>query len=222
MSDYQIVRLDDVEDWLGDYPGEMRGITYPIGAEQVALWSSAPAFVQLARDYHRRLWIPASRAEARFVELESPPTAVLSVVSGRESVPFQRLKEVAKLGMRASGVREFHLNLPELIDVIALQLGREIAKEIEGQTPPEVAASLARYYATHTMGQLRVVRERPLTVQVTGCFACTQDSPEIGRVLCPQLLRAVFESRLGERWEVSKPDPTKHATRGCQFTATAA
>jgi mannose-6-phosphate isomerase-like protein (cupin superfamily) len=37
LSDYQIVSLDDVPDWLGDYPGEMRGITYPIGAEQVAL-----------------------------------------------------------------------------------------------------------------------------------------------------------------------------------------
>ena len=37
MSDYQIVRLEDVPDWLGDYPGEMRGITYSIGAEQVAL-----------------------------------------------------------------------------------------------------------------------------------------------------------------------------------------
>ena len=37
MSDYQIVSLEDVEDWLGDYPGEMRGITYAIGAEQVAL-----------------------------------------------------------------------------------------------------------------------------------------------------------------------------------------
>ena len=37
MSDYQIVTLDEVEDWLGDYPGEMRGITYAIGAEQVAL-----------------------------------------------------------------------------------------------------------------------------------------------------------------------------------------
>jgi quercetin dioxygenase-like cupin family protein len=37
MSDYQTVRLEDVDDWLGDYPGEMRGITYPIGAEQVAL-----------------------------------------------------------------------------------------------------------------------------------------------------------------------------------------
>lgn len=37
MADYQIVSLEDVDDWLGDYPGEMRGITYPVGAEQVAL-----------------------------------------------------------------------------------------------------------------------------------------------------------------------------------------
>jgi mannose-6-phosphate isomerase-like protein (cupin superfamily) len=37
MAEYQIVRLEDVDDWLGDYPGELRGITYAIGAEQVAL-----------------------------------------------------------------------------------------------------------------------------------------------------------------------------------------
>jgi mannose-6-phosphate isomerase-like protein (cupin superfamily) len=37
MAEYQIVSLEDVDDWLGDYPGEMRGITYAIGAEQVAL-----------------------------------------------------------------------------------------------------------------------------------------------------------------------------------------
>jgi mannose-6-phosphate isomerase-like protein (cupin superfamily) len=37
MSDYQVVKVEDVEDWLGDYPGEMRGITYAIGAEQVAI-----------------------------------------------------------------------------------------------------------------------------------------------------------------------------------------
>jgi mannose-6-phosphate isomerase-like protein (cupin superfamily) len=37
MADYQIVSLEDVDDWLGDYPGEMRGITYAIGAEQAAL-----------------------------------------------------------------------------------------------------------------------------------------------------------------------------------------
>ncbi|MDX6425483.1 MAG: hypothetical protein QOD52_888 [Gaiellaceae bacterium] len=37
MADYQIVQLEDVDDWLGDYPGEMRGITYAVGAEQVAL-----------------------------------------------------------------------------------------------------------------------------------------------------------------------------------------
>jgi len=37
MSDYQVVKLDEVEDWLGDYPGVMHGITYAIGAEQVAI-----------------------------------------------------------------------------------------------------------------------------------------------------------------------------------------
>ena len=37
MSEYQIVKLEEVDDWLGDYPGEMRGITYAIGAEQAAL-----------------------------------------------------------------------------------------------------------------------------------------------------------------------------------------
>jgi len=37
LGDYQIVKLDDVDDWLGEYPGEMRGITYAIGAEEVAL-----------------------------------------------------------------------------------------------------------------------------------------------------------------------------------------
>jgi mannose-6-phosphate isomerase-like protein (cupin superfamily) len=37
VSEYQTVKLADVEDWLGDYPGEMHGITYAIGAEQAAL-----------------------------------------------------------------------------------------------------------------------------------------------------------------------------------------
>src|SRR5207247_2552364 len=37
MADYKMVTLDEVDDWLGDYPGEMRGITYAIGAEQVAI-----------------------------------------------------------------------------------------------------------------------------------------------------------------------------------------
>jgi sugar-specific transcriptional regulator TrmB len=192
------------------------------GEEQVALWSSAPMFIQLARDYHRRLWTPSERAEARFVELENPPTAVLPVVQGKEAVPFQRLKEITKLGMRASGVREFQLDLPELIETIARQLGREIADKVDGSTPDTVTKSLSAYYETHTMGHLTVVRDRPLTLQVRGCFACTSDSPEIGRVMCPQLFRTVLETRLGHRWDVSKPDPTKHATRGCVFTATPA
>jgi quercetin dioxygenase-like cupin family protein len=34
---YTVTRLEDVEDVLGDYPGEMRMLTAGLGAEQVAL-----------------------------------------------------------------------------------------------------------------------------------------------------------------------------------------
>lgn len=36
MADYTITRLEDVDDILGDYPGEMRMMTSTLGAEQVA------------------------------------------------------------------------------------------------------------------------------------------------------------------------------------------
>ena len=37
MADYTIVRLEDVDDVLGDYPGELRLFTAELEAEQVAL-----------------------------------------------------------------------------------------------------------------------------------------------------------------------------------------
>ena len=37
MAGYAIRSLEDIPDVLGDYPGEMRLVTYSIGAEQVAL-----------------------------------------------------------------------------------------------------------------------------------------------------------------------------------------
>ncbi len=53
------------------------------GEEQVALWSSATMFIQLARDYHRRMWAPGERAESRFVELGAASAAVLRGVLGK-------------------------------------------------------------------------------------------------------------------------------------------
>jgi len=44
VADYTIKPLHEVNDVLGDYPGEMRPATYEIDAEQVALtWRRMPA-----------------------------------------------------------------------------------------------------------------------------------------------------------------------------------
>jgi mannose-6-phosphate isomerase-like protein (cupin superfamily) len=43
MTDYVIKRLEDAPDVLGDYPGEMRMMTYELGAEKAAFtWRRMP------------------------------------------------------------------------------------------------------------------------------------------------------------------------------------
>ncbi|GEM_PF-446128 len=192
----------------------------PTGESQVALWSTAPEFIVRTRQYHQRLWGRGTPAEQRIVELESPAAASLPVMQGHLAEPFQRLREITELGMRATGVREVRFDLPEMIETVARQLGSTIATRVEGGSPEQVARSLVEYYSAHALGQLEISRQQPLTLRVTQCFACTPQSPEIGRVLCPRMLRSVLETRLGSGWEVSRPDPRRHASKGCLFTLT--
>src|SRR5436190_21321705 len=43
MADYVIKRLEEAPDVLGDYPGEMRMMTYELGAEKAAfMWRRMP------------------------------------------------------------------------------------------------------------------------------------------------------------------------------------
>lgn len=188
------------------------------GEDQIALWSSAPTVLGLTRSYHRRIWSHSVPFAQRLVELDGPaPAASLPVVPGQAEATFHRLREITELGMRATGLAKVQFDLPELIQTLALQLGREVSGQITGQTPAEVARSLREYYGTHAMGELEVVRDGPLTLRVTGCYACTPQWPEIGRVLCPRVLQSVFENRLGAGCTVSAPDPRHHATKGCVF-----
>lgn len=191
-------------------------------AHQIALWSSAPSFLRLAKDYHQRLWSKSSKVERRLVELEAPVSAGLPVVQGRESESFDRLRDVTSLGMRVAGVSEMTLDVSELIGTIGRQVGREVGRSLEGETPAEVAHSLQTYYDAHAMGRLTMVKERPLVLRVNGCFGCVSQSPEVGRILCPELIKSALETRLGNGYDVSKPDPRRHAQRGCVFSVTAA
>jgi sugar-specific transcriptional regulator TrmB/predicted hydrocarbon binding protein len=189
------------------------------GDAQLLLSTCDPHFAALAREYHQQLWAHAVPVTERLVELESPPRAVLPVGRGQMNETFQRLREITELGMAATGMQEVSIDLPDLIQAVAAQLGHEIGDAIEGRTPEEVVRALSEYYARHSRGRMAVVRERPLTVKVTNCFAC-RNTPEIGRVLCPALIGAALERRLGGHWDVSKPDPARHAVRGCVFALT--
>ena len=192
------------------------------GEDQVALWTSSPSVLQLARGYHHRLWSRALPFERRLLELEHPSNAVLPVVRGKESEPFSRLREITQLGMRASGLTNLDLDLPEMIRAVGRQMGLEVAAGLTGSDAESVTRSLSEHYSRRAPGRLEVLRGQPLTMRITQCFACTPQGTEIGRVLCPKLLETVLEQRIGTGWSVSTPDPRRHATRGCLFVATPA
>ncbi|MGA7924334.1 MAG: helix-turn-helix domain-containing protein [Thermoplasmata archaeon] len=187
------------------------------GDGPIAVWSTAPAFVRHAREYHQRLWTRGQRADARIVELETPLKPVLHLTKGGAAEPSQQLRDIARLGLVATGLDRVELALPEVIEVVGRQLGRQLATRIEGDTAKAVTLALAEYYREHGRTRMAIVRDKPLTVRVTQCFACTAESPEVGRVLCPQVLRSLLEARLGSAWAVSKPDPRRHAQNGCVF-----
>jgi sugar-specific transcriptional regulator TrmB len=192
----------------------------PEGEDQILISTSDPHFVQLTREYHQRLWGHSVPATERIVEIESPLRATLPLSRGGMDDGFARLKEIAELGMTATGMDEVSMNLPDLIEAFAEQIGQQIGETIEGRTPREIASALAEFYGRRSGAKLQAVRDRPLTLKVTECFAC-KNSPEIGRVLCPKILQSVFTRRLGGAWDVTKPDPRRHATRGCLFSVTA-
>ena len=55
MADYTIIKREDADDVLGDYPGEMRMLTGPLGAEQVALtWRRMPQHTGSKGSYGHR------------------------------------------------------------------------------------------------------------------------------------------------------------------------
>jgi mannose-6-phosphate isomerase-like protein (cupin superfamily) len=84
MTEYQIVHLDDVDDWLGDYPGEMRGVTYAIGAEQVALT-------------HRRM-PQHTGSKGSYGHRHKTQEELYFVLSGR--LQFKLNDEIAEVGAR--------------------------------------------------------------------------------------------------------------------------
>ena len=87
MADYTIVRLEDVDDVLGDYPGEMRLITAELEAEQVAFtYRRMPQFTGGKGSYGHR---------------HKTQEEVYFVASGK--LQFKLGDEVLELGRRIGG-----------------------------------------------------------------------------------------------------------------------
>lgn len=182
----------------------------------VTVWTTDEEFLALVRVQFQGLWNHCAPSEHRIVELEERGTASLPVRLGREVESFNRLREITQLGMRVGGLQELPFDLPEFIDTVARQVGREIASELDGERPLEVARSLQEYYRSHNV-RFDILQPDPLLIRADGCIACDGASPEVGRLLCPAILRTIFEARTGGQWEVARPSVRPRSPRGHVF-----
>jgi sugar-specific transcriptional regulator TrmB len=186
------------------------------GDKLVTVWTTDPEFLNLVRVQFQGLWNHCAPSEHRIVELEEGGAAALPVKLGREIESFNRLREITQLGMQVSGLKELPFDVPEFIDTVARQVGRRIAAELDGDRPLEVARSLQEYYRTHGQ-RFEILQADPLLIRADGCIACDGASPEVGRLLCPAILRTIFETRTGGQWEVARPQIRKRSQQAHVF-----
>jgi HTH-type transcriptional regulator, sugar sensing transcriptional regulator len=182
----------------------------------VTVWTTDDEFLNLVRVQFQSLWNHCTPSEHRIVELEDGSATSLPVRLGRESESFNRLREITQLGMQVGGMQELPFDLPEFIETVAKQVGREIATQLEGERPVEVARSLQEYYRSHNV-RFDILQPDPLLIRTDGCIACDGASPEVGRLLCPAILRTIFETRTGGQWEVARPPARQGSRRGHIF-----
>jgi HTH-type transcriptional regulator, sugar sensing transcriptional regulator len=183
----------------------------------VTVWTTDDEFLNLVRVQYQALWNHCTPSEQRIVELEEGGAASLPVRLGREVESFNRLREITQLGMQVGALQELPFDVPEFIDTVARQVGREIASELEGERPLEIAKSLQEYFRAKGV-RFDILEPEPLVIRTDGCIACDGGSPEVGRLLCPAILRTIFETRTGGKWEVGRPPARKRNPRGHTFS----
>ena len=82
MGDYTVIERTDADDMMGEYPGEMRMLTFPLATEQVAItWRHMP---------------PDSGGKGSYGHSHTTQEEVIYVISGR--LQFKLGDDVVELG----------------------------------------------------------------------------------------------------------------------------
>ena len=112
MSNYTVISREDADDVLGDYPGEMRMLTGPLGSEQVAIsWRRMPA---------------GSGGRGSYGHFHKTQEEILYVISGRLQAKLD--DDVIELGpgqvvrIAPQCVRSVHNDGPEDVEIVLVSV----------------------------------------------------------------------------------------------------
>ena len=96
----------------------------------------------------------------------------------------------------------FGLPPEDVIQTLAVKIGREISKEMVSKNLEDLLDEISRFWEENNLGQLQVLKSDSITIVVKGCYKCQFMGEEAAASICSfgqAIIQTVIDSTLGRR-----------------------
>jgi sugar-specific transcriptional regulator TrmB len=96
-----------------------------------------------------------------------------------------------------------------VFDSLAGTIAAELAVDFKSTTPVALVNELSAYWEDNALGELKVVKKKPLTVKVSQIFKCGAEDPKKPHIFCEftkSLLDGIFSNKLKGEAGIKKHD----------------
>lgn len=100
------------------------------------------------------------------------------------------------------------------------ELGHVVSKSMRSNDVEGVLSELSASWGANNLGEMQIVSESPLTLEVRNCFDCLGVGYGVGVTLCgfkEGFIKAVLDDRLGTHSEVTEVECCGTRAQHCRF-----
>lgn len=99
------------------------------------------------------------------------------------------------------------------------QIGKEIAKFMTSQEPKKLLREIARFWKSHNLGTLKILKTAPIEIMIRECYECG-GMPDVGKTLCALdegMLESILNEKLGVKSKVAEVECAGTGFKHCRF-----
>jgi predicted hydrocarbon binding protein len=121
--------------------------------------------------------------------------------------------------IRVSLIRQ-GIDIDPILYEAGVKVGETLYEKVKDPDINKLAMNIAKFWETHNLGHVEVVKLEPLTINVSDCFEC-KSLPPLGRPACAfdsGILKAVFSAHYNDERVVNETKCYAMGDDHCSFT----